>query len=116
MPVDGSDAPRNFLTITGGAEVQKMQFVHFTEGSFTLDGLIVLLGNGKLYRYKFNRSGTLNQIASGISDFAVHHTFSLFGISTATIYAAEGQAGVVSPNAAPGRLFKIDGADGSSSV
>ena len=116
MPVDGSEAPHYFLTITGGAEVQKMQFVRFTEGSFTLDGLIVLLGNGKLYRYKFNRTGTLNQIASGISDFAVHHSFSLFGIVTATVYAAEGQAGVVSPNVAPGRLFKIDGSDGTSSV
>lgn len=114
MKSDGSEAPHYFLTVVGGAEVKKMKLFRFDDGDGLIDGLAILFGNGKLYRYKFNASGTLNQIANGANDFAIQRRSSLFS-STTYIYAAIGISGVVPQNAGPGFLMRINASgDGSS--
>lgn len=117
MPTDASTAPHYVGTLIAGDEIQKMQKFRLPDGAGDIDGLVVLCANGKLFRYKFNASGTLNLVATGVSDFAIHSSFGLPGTHvSSTIFAAVGQTGVVSQNAAPGKLLNINPVTGASTV
>ncbi len=92
--------------------VQKMKFCTYVDAAgASAESLLILLEDGRLYRYRFG--GSLVLLGSGILDFAVHTRSSLFG-STTSAYSIQGDA---SPGSAvPGRLLKIDVDTAASSV
>jgi hypothetical protein len=115
MATDGTEAPKLVASVSGGAEIRKLKWLTY-EGTLgqPLEGLVIQCGNGKLYRYQMS-SGPLLQLATGVSDFAVHRRSTLLS-STTTIYATTGADGSFAPNNSPGKLLDIDARTGAASV
>ena len=113
MPADGSSAPQTLTNI--GGKVAKMAWQRYTDSnSNTVDALVVLAQDGKLYRYKLNQAGAPVQLATGVADFALHTTFGLVSSST-VIYAARA-ASSVDQNTPAGSLLNINLDSGAMTV
>jgi hypothetical protein len=114
---DGSQPPQYVVPIVGGGNVVKMKLFNYNDSAAgTIDALLVLLDNGKLYRRKFNANGSTSQVGSGILDFAVHSRTFIFGGQRITdIYAAKGTLNP-GPQVGAGSLVRINPDTGANST
>ena len=92
----------------GGSPVMKLKVFQYYDSASgtTIDGLVALLRNGKLYRCKFT-TGTADLLASGVTDFAIHKRYLLLSNPVTSIYAAKGTL-LPTPSSPAGQVLRID--------
>lgn len=105
---DGTAAADFLYSIAGTTQVTKMKWFRYPdEAAGTIDAIVTLHDDGKLYRRKFNTTGTLTLLGTGVTDFAVHKRTTIGFITTTSIYATRGTQ-YPSPGVAPGTLVRYN--------
>ena len=107
---------------SAGVPIQKMKLTSYWVplGSThrKIKALVMLLEDGRLIRFSLRQGwfpASFKQLATGITDFALHTRSALFGYPNTNVYAAESQIDLpyTADPVPPGILWQID-LDGSS--
>jgi hypothetical protein len=109
MKTDALRSPEGVAVIFDGASpVLKLKVFSYYDSAAgkSIDALLALLRNGKLYRCKFT-TGTGELLATDVTDFAVHTRYLLLASPVTSIYAAQGTL-VPTSSSPPGQVIRMD--------